>query len=83
MNIRLRRGIGLVVTAIYLVTYMITAAMLGDAFVRQESYIKMTFFLIAGIVWVIPLKPIYDWMRPKPGEVVETEKPPSVSKIRK
>lgn len=76
MKLRTRRLIGLLITVLFLFFYSALIAGIGNAFINRSMAIKIIFFAIAGIVWIFPLKPLYDWMRAKPGEMPPAEETP-------
>jgi len=63
MNIRARKAIGCFALLAYLAVYAIAAATLG-AYLQPvlPFWAELAFYVIAGIVWVIPLKPLFTWM---------------------
>lgn len=83
MKVEYRRAIGLLAIGIFMFVYIILAASLGNLFLDKPLWIKMTYFSIAGLVWVFPLKPLFIWMRAKPNEIPAAEKPPQVSNLKK
>ncbi len=76
MKLRNRRMIGLLITISFLIFYAALIAGIGNAFLGRSIWVRITFFAIAGIVWIIPLKPLYNWMRAKPGEMPPIEDTP-------
>ena len=83
MNLKTRRGIGMIITILAIIIYIIFISIIGNFFVSQPLYIRLPFFAIAGIIWIFPLKPVYMWMRAKEGELPKGEKPPKVSEIKR
>ena len=83
MNIRLRRAIGITTTITFIIVYVVFASIAGNLFLDKPIWIKIPFFAVAGIIWIFPLKPLYMWMKPKPGELPEEEKPPTASIIKR
>lgn len=83
MQVRYRRIIGLFVVSIFLIIYLPIAAQIGNFFVEKNIFINIAFFIFAGLIWVLPLKPLFTWMRTKPHEIIQTEEPPKVSQIKR
>lgn len=83
MQVRYRRIIGLFVVAIFLLIYVPIAAQIGNFFVDKNIFINISYFIFAGLIWVLPLKPLFNWMRTKPEEIIRTEEPPKVSQLKK
>lgn len=76
MKLRTRRMIGLLITVLFLFVYTAFVAGIGNAFLKHSILVRILFFAIAGIVWIFPLKPLYDWMRAKPGEMPPVQSGP-------
>jgi uncharacterized membrane protein len=82
MRVQTRRMIGLASILIFLIVYVAITAQIGAFFVDKHIIVNIGFFVIAGIVWVFPLKPLFNWMRAKPHEIPDGEKPPKVSNLK-
>ncbi len=78
-----RRAIGMTATLIVLFVYAFFAASVGGMFADRPPVVQLTFFAIAGMAWVIPLYPVYKWMRGLSAEEAAAEKPPRAADIRK
>ena len=78
-----RRAIGMTATLVVLVVYAFFAASIGGLFADRPPIVQLTFFAIAGMAWVIPLYPVYKWMRGLSAEEAAAEKPPQAADIRK
>ncbi|WP_240008035.1 DUF2842 domain-containing protein [Pseudaquidulcibacter saccharophilus] len=83
MDIRYRRAIGLITTLSFIIIYVIFATVLGSFILNKPIWIKVPFFLVIGLVWVFPLRPLYMWMSPKPHEMPKGEKPPAASTLKR
>lgn len=83
MHVKHRRIIGLLIVSIFLLIYIGIAAQIGNFFVDKNMFINIIFFIFAGLIWVLPLKPLFNWMRTKPHEIIQTEEPPKVSQIKR
>lgn len=77
-----RRAIGLVATLAFMIVYIIFTLGFSNLLAKSPTPMRLLFFIIAGIVWVFPLYPLFKWMRPKPGEIAPKEEPPKVSRLR-
>ena len=63
MNTRTRKAVGCFVLLAYLALYAAAAATLGAAlFAQAPSWAALLYFVVAGIIWVTPLKPLFAWM---------------------
>lgn len=56
-----RRAIGAIVILAYLPLYVAIAATLGGLIGGDMA--RLTFYAAAGFAWVIPLYPLFKWMR--------------------
>jgi Protein of unknown function (DUF2842) len=78
-----RRAIGMFTTLVVLVVYSFFAVSVGGLFADKSPIIQIAFFAVAGLAWVIPLYPVYKWMRGLSPEEAAAEKPPEAAAIRK
>jgi hypothetical protein len=78
-----RRALAMVATLLVLFVYAFFAASVGALFADKPPLVQMTYFAIAGMAWVIPLYPVYKWMRGLSPEEAAAEKPPAAADVRK
>jgi uncharacterized membrane protein len=78
-----RRAIGMTATLIVLVVYSFFAVSVGSLFGEKPVWIQMSYFAVAGMAWVIPLYPVYKWMRGLSAEEAAAEKPPQAAALKK
>lgn len=66
----MRKFTGSLVLLAWLVGYIAVAAVVGDRIASEHWAWKLLYFPIAGIAWVLPLKPLLRWMhsQDKPRE---------------
>lgn len=57
-----RSGIGMLILLIGLTLYAFLAAGIGNLLDGFNLAIQMTYYLIAGIVWIFPVKKLLEWM---------------------
>lgn len=57
-----RKPIAMLVLLVWLAVYIIFAATLGSAITTAPGWVQLGFFVVAGIAWVIPIKPLFGWM---------------------
>lgn len=63
MKTRMRKAVGCAGLLLYLAGYVGIVATLGAALTpRLPAWGLLAFFAIAGVVWIIPLKPLFAWM---------------------
>ena len=56
-----RTAIASAVTLAWLLAYIVAVVTLGSWFANGPVWVQLPFYLIAGIAWVFPLKPIMHW----------------------
>ncbi|MGE0045043.1 MAG: DUF2842 domain-containing protein [Hyphomonadaceae bacterium] len=63
MPARLRKLLGVLALFAYMALYIALVAVIADHYVMSAPWwAQIPFFLIAGIIWVTPLKPLFTWM---------------------
>jgi hypothetical protein len=66
MPIRLRKFIGtLALFALVIVWALLTMALAQVPAIRDNAYLSVAYYVIAGIGWVAPAMPIVSWMSRK------------------
>ena len=63
MHPRTRKAIGCFALLAYLALYLAGAATLGAMLLPAlPGWAELIFYVLAGVVWVFPLKPLIKWM---------------------
>ena len=63
MNPRTRKALGCFVLLAYLALYAALAATLGAYILAHAPHwAALIYYVVAGIIWVLPLKPLFAWM---------------------
>ena len=63
MNTRTRKALGCFVLLAYLALYAALAATLGAYVVaRAPNWTALIYYVVAGVIWVLPLRPLFSWM---------------------
>ena len=63
MPIRLRKFIGAVVLFVLVVVWALVAMALAQApAIRDNTYLSVAYYVIAGLGWVLPAMPVVSWM---------------------
>lgn len=58
-----RKFIGMIALVVFVIVYALVAMFIGDRTLQQSStLVRMTYFAIAGLIWVIPAGAIIWWM---------------------
>ena len=67
MNTRTRKALGCFVLIAYLGLYAGAAATLGGyILVYAPNWAALIYYVVAGIIWVLPLRPLFGWMNRGP-----------------
>jgi len=61
----MRKLVGSLLLLAWLVAYVAVAAVIGDRIAGEHWAWKVLYFPIAGIAWVLPLKPLIRWIHSK------------------
>jgi hypothetical protein len=61
----MRKIIGAIVLVTWLTAYVAVAAVIGDRITYEHWAWKVLYFPIAGLAWILPLKPLLRWMHAK------------------
>ncbi|MEM0984687.1 MAG: DUF2842 domain-containing protein [Pseudomonadota bacterium] len=58
----MRKLIAMVLFLSWLIIYIVGIATFSGMITVWPNWIQMIFYVIAGIAWVFPLKPLFLWM---------------------
>ena len=61
----MRKPLGALIIVVWIVCYVAVAAVIGDRIASEHWFWKVLYFPIAGLAWVLPLKPLLRWMHAK------------------
>ena len=61
----MRKFFGAFLLIVWLLAYVAVVAVVGDRVVHEALWVQVIFFPVAGIGWVLPLKPLLKWMHAK------------------
>jgi hypothetical protein len=61
----MRKPLGALIILVWIVAYVAVAAVIGDRIASEHWAWKVLYFPIAGLAWVLPLKPLLRWMHAK------------------
>jgi len=67
MTTRLRKFVGAVVLFALVISWALVAMALAQApAIRDNAYLSVAYYVIAGLGWVLPAMPLVSWMsRPR------------------
>lgn len=69
MDTRARKAMGCLVLLAYLALYVAAATTLAGALAPVlPNWAELAFYAVAGLVWVLPLKPLFSWMNRSSGQ---------------
>ena len=57
-----RKPVGVIALLLYLAVYAAIITSFGSALDKLPTWLKVIAYLIAGMAWVLPLKPLFIWM---------------------
>ncbi len=64
MSVRTRKLVGTVVLLVFLVLYAWVAVAIGSGRITEaHSLVQLAYFLVAGLLWVIPAGILIRWMQ--------------------
>lgn len=63
-----RRLVASVIVMAFLIFWIWGAATIGTQLATAPKWASLLFFVIAGIGWALPLKPVFTWMNSGPEE---------------
>jgi hypothetical protein len=58
----MRKPLGALIIVMWIVAYVAVAAVIGDRIASEHWAWKVLYFPIAGLAWVLPLRPLLRWM---------------------
>ncbi len=66
----MRKPVAALVLLIYMVAYVVLIGTVASLIAGWPRWAMLVFFVVAGIGWIFPLKPLFAWMHrgTKPGE---------------
>lgn len=61
----MRKIIGSIILLAWIVGYIAVAALIGDRVSSEHWVWKLLYFPLAGLLWILPVKPLILWMHAK------------------
>lgn len=61
-----RRIVASVVLLAFISVWIWGAGTIGTMLATAPKWMTLTFFVVAGIGWILPLKPLFSWMNSAP-----------------
>ncbi|MEL6661967.1 MAG: DUF2842 domain-containing protein [Pseudomonadota bacterium] len=66
MKSNVRKPIAILALFAVLGVWIVVATMIGSAIATAPGLLQLIFYIVAGIGWVIPMRPIFMWMNSAP-----------------
>ncbi len=66
-----RRLVASIIIMLFLVFWIWGAATIGSHLATAPKWASLIFFVVAGIGWAVPLKPVFSWMNSGPEEPLD------------
>lgn len=57
-----RKPVGMIGMILYIAIYALIVSVLADWIRAAPQLVQAGFYLVAGLAWVLPLKPLFLWM---------------------
>lgn len=57
-----RKLIAMLIVLLWLFLWIVGASMLGSRMTDWNQLLQLLFYVVAGIGWIFPLRPIFRWM---------------------
>lgn len=57
-----RKPVGMIGMIVYIAVYALIISVLSDQIIGMPQLVHVGFYLVAGLAWVVPLKPLFLWM---------------------
>ena len=58
----LKKAIGCLAIVVWLIAWIVAAVMIGERLHGLPAIAPLIFYAVAGMGWVIPLRPLFKWM---------------------
>lgn len=58
----MRKPIAMLITFVFLAAWAVGAATIGSNMTDWPRLVQLVFYVVAGIGWAFPLKPLMTWM---------------------
>lgn len=57
-----RKPVGMLGLIAYLIIYALLVSVMADSLAGLPRAVELAVYLVAGLAWVLPLKPLFLWM---------------------
>ena len=61
-----RKPIAILALIVFLTVWIWAAASIGSTMTGAPQWVQLGFYLVAGLAWVLPLRPLFFWMNSGP-----------------
>ena len=75
MPVRVKKLIGTIVLILLVTIYAVFATAFASLYLKQSSgWVHLLYFLVTGLLWVIPAMFLIRWMEREPGRLGTAER---------
>lgn len=57
-----RQGVGMMLILLWIILWCVGVASVGGLITGAPWWAQAPFYVVAGIIWIFPLKPVLRWM---------------------
>ena len=61
----MKKPIAIVILLAFIALWIVVAGTIGTRLGGAPNWVQLVFYVIAGLGWVFPLKPLFAWMNRK------------------
>lgn len=69
----MRKLIGMILLMLFLIVWIAVAVVIGGRLTGAHWLVSLIFYIVAGIGWAFPLKPLMRWMHAKDETLPSSE----------
>ena len=68
MSAPTRKIVAIFVLFAILIGWIVAAATIGSNLTGEPRWLQLLFYIVAGVAWVLPLRPVFKWMNSAPND---------------
>lgn len=57
-----RKPIAMLLMLVLIAVYVVIIASLSGPVSQLPDWVQLPFYILAGVLWIVPLKPLFAWM---------------------
>ncbi|MEL6569712.1 MAG: DUF2842 domain-containing protein [Pseudomonadota bacterium] len=66
MKSNVRKPIAILALFTVLIVWIVIATIIGSAITDAPGWLQLIFYIVAGLGWIFPLRPVFLWMNSAP-----------------